>query len=140
MKSYIPRHFPDLPDKHTYQATPDYASREQDPRKVRERATEEGRLAEEALRKLVTVESSRPKEAQHPRNAKLSMQAQRSQMWRETMSAIAREDQTGLGNAMDMDRGKQKEGAGADSTSTQRHLSIAVNAEKRYWRKPKQQR
>ncbi|KAI5285170.1 hypothetical protein KEM54_000771, partial [Ascosphaera aggregata] len=51
--SYIPKHFPPFPSKHTYTATPVFTRREIDPRRVRERATEEGRLGEEALRKLV---------------------------------------------------------------------------------------
>ncbi|KMP05794.1 hypothetical protein CIHG_04965 [Coccidioides immitis H538.4] len=50
--SYIPKHFPKFPSKHTYQDTHVYTERETDPRKIRERATEEGRLGEEALRKL----------------------------------------------------------------------------------------
>ncbi|EEP81241.1 predicted protein [Uncinocarpus reesii 1704] len=50
--SYIPKQFPRLPSRHTYQRTAVYTERETDPRKVREQATEEGRLGEEALRKL----------------------------------------------------------------------------------------
>ncbi|PGH14972.1 hypothetical protein AJ80_05735 [Polytolypa hystricis UAMH7299] len=50
--SYIPKHFPSFPSKHTYQETPVFTRRQLDPRKVREQATEEGRLGEEALRKL----------------------------------------------------------------------------------------
>lgn len=49
---HIPKHFPAFPSKHTYQQTPIYTTRETDPRRVREHATEEGRLGEEALRKL----------------------------------------------------------------------------------------
>ncbi|KAI5282686.1 hypothetical protein KEM52_003610, partial [Ascosphaera acerosa] len=50
--AYIPRHFPAFPSKHTYIATPIVTKRKVDPRWVRERATEEGRLGEEALRRL----------------------------------------------------------------------------------------
>ncbi|EFR03569.1 bromodomain associated domain-containing protein [Nannizzia gypsea CBS 118893] len=51
--SYIPKNFPSFPSKHTYQETPVFATkRETNPEKIRERATEEGRLGEEALRKL----------------------------------------------------------------------------------------
>ncbi|KAI5300693.1 hypothetical protein KEM56_002256, partial [Ascosphaera pollenicola] len=46
--SYIPKHFPPFPSKHTYNITPVFTTREIDPRRVRERATEEGRLGEEA--------------------------------------------------------------------------------------------
>ncbi|EEH03256.1 bromodomain associated protein [Histoplasma capsulatum G186AR] len=49
---HIPKHFPNFPGRHTYRATPVFTARETDPRKIREKATEEGRLGEEALRKL----------------------------------------------------------------------------------------
>ena len=53
-RSWIPRHFPSFPPPHTYKQTSiPLSSREMDPRKVREKATEEGVLAERALRKLV---------------------------------------------------------------------------------------
>ncbi|THC92287.1 hypothetical protein EYZ11_008237 [Aspergillus tanneri] len=50
--AHIPKHFPEFPSKHTYRHTPVFTEREQDPRKIRERATEDGRHGEEALRKL----------------------------------------------------------------------------------------
>lgn len=49
---YIPKHLPQFPSKHTYRYTPVFTEREQDPRKIRERATEDGRYGEDALRKL----------------------------------------------------------------------------------------
>ncbi|OJJ44427.1 hypothetical protein ASPZODRAFT_71592 [Penicilliopsis zonata CBS 506.65] len=50
--AYIPSNFPEFPSKHTYCHTPVFTERERDPRKIRERATEDGRHGEEALRKL----------------------------------------------------------------------------------------
>ncbi|OAX85135.1 hypothetical protein ACJ72_00507 [Emergomyces africanus] len=50
--SHIPKHFPNFPSRHTYRETVVFTTRETDPRKIREKATEEGRLGEEALRKL----------------------------------------------------------------------------------------
>ncbi|PYI26164.1 hypothetical protein BP00DRAFT_440206 [Aspergillus indologenus CBS 114.80] len=50
--SYIPKHFPAFPSKHTYRHTAVFTEREQDARIIRERATEDGRHGEEALRKL----------------------------------------------------------------------------------------
>lgn len=49
---YIPSHLPRFPSQHTYKDTPVYPDREVDPRRIRELATEEGKLGEEALRKL----------------------------------------------------------------------------------------
>lgn len=54
--AYIPQHFPALPPKHSWKATADLPSRrETDARKMREKATEEGTLAEQALRKLAAA-------------------------------------------------------------------------------------
>ncbi|KAF2458552.1 transcription factor TFIID complex subunit 8 C-term-domain-containing protein [Lineolata rhizophorae] len=54
-KSYVPAHFPNLPSMHTWQSTPVFSERETDPRVMRERATAEGVLAEQALRKLMAA-------------------------------------------------------------------------------------
>lgn len=51
-EKYIPSHLPPFPSQHTYKDTPVFPTREVDPRKIRELATEEGKLGEEALRKL----------------------------------------------------------------------------------------
>ncbi|PKY00759.1 bromodomain associated domain protein [Aspergillus campestris IBT 28561] len=51
-RAYIPTHFPEFPSKHTYRHTAVFTEREQDPQRIRERATEDGRHGEEALRKL----------------------------------------------------------------------------------------
>ncbi|GAB1739902.1 hypothetical protein NU219Hw_g4833t1 [Hortaea werneckii] len=53
--SYIPKHFPALPPRHTWQQTPVYTEREKDSKKMREMMTQEGMMAEQALRKLATA-------------------------------------------------------------------------------------
>ncbi|KAK6441826.1 hypothetical protein LTR95_001935 [Oleoguttula sp. CCFEE 5521] len=53
--AYVPPHFPSLPSQHAWKTTPVFASRETDARKMREKATEEGMLAEGALRKLAAA-------------------------------------------------------------------------------------
>lgn len=57
-RSYIPKNFPPFPSKHTYKSTPVYTKRENDPRKIREKATEEGILAEQSLRKLMAAQKA----------------------------------------------------------------------------------
>ncbi|KAJ5668613.1 uncharacterized protein N7477_007183 [Penicillium maclennaniae] len=54
-RSYVPKHFPDFPSKHTYSTTAVFTERESDPRQIRERAAEDGRHGEEALRKLASA-------------------------------------------------------------------------------------
>ena len=53
--AYVPKHFPALPPHHAWVETPVYPAREKDARKMREKATEEGVLAEQALRKLAAA-------------------------------------------------------------------------------------
>lgn len=54
-RDYIPKHFPPLPPTHAWEQTPVFPSRETDARKMREKATQEGMLAEQALRKLASA-------------------------------------------------------------------------------------
>ena len=137
-KKFVPKHFPDLPSTHTYKATPEFPEREQDPRKVRERATEEGRLGEEALRRLVGAGSRHPAHVLQQRRGNQSLRAKRAQMWMETMQAV----EAPVFNGMDTDdgifagKGKQKESDPNSSFSGDSRLSSVVNSEKRYWRKP----
>ncbi len=141
-KKFVPKHFPDLPSTHTYKATPEFPEREQDPRKVRERATEEGRLGEEALRRLVGAGSRHPANVLQQGPEKQSLRAKRAQMWTETMQAVA----AGASEEMDMDdgifngKGQQKEDDPDSSLSGDSRLSSVVNSEKRHWRKPAPQR
>jgi transcription initiation factor TFIID subunit 8 len=57
-RTYIPKHFPPFPSKHTYKSTPVFTERETDARKIREKATEEGILAEQSLRKLMAAQKA----------------------------------------------------------------------------------
>lgn len=139
VRAYVPKHFPELPSKHTYKATPEYAEHEQDPRKVREKATEEGRLGEEALRRLVGAGAGRS--AQEPQQGRKiqSLRAVRDHVWIETMQAVTQETPDGMDVNMDasIGKGKHKERDPLPVSSFgYGRLGSAVNAEKRYWRKP----
>lgn len=142
LRAYVPKHFPELPSKHTYKATPDYAEHEQDPRKVREKATEEGRLGEEALRRLVSAGAGSIAQDSPQGRGTQSARALRDQVWMETMQAVTQgPDGMDLDMESGIGKGKQKEGD-LPSVSSFRlgRIGSAVNAEKKYWRKPAPQR
>lgn len=53
--NFIPSWMPSFPPDHTFMSTPQYPRRVVDPRDLRERIVEEGRLAEMALRRLTGI-------------------------------------------------------------------------------------
>ncbi|KAK9451297.1 transcription factor TFIID complex subunit 8 C-term-domain-containing protein [Limtongia smithiae] len=55
--AYIPSWMPPLPADYTYRSTPVFVQRVTNPRDIRERILEEGRVVEEALRKLGSLSS-----------------------------------------------------------------------------------
>jgi len=72
LPNHIPAHFPALPPKHTWMHTAVYPERETDARKMREKATQEGMLAEQALRKLATAAKAGALQAERRRSSALS--------------------------------------------------------------------
>ena len=136
-KLYIPRHFPELPSTYTYRETPQFPEREKDPRKIRELATEEGRLGEEALRRLLSAASDqRLLKKTPPDRTSKSLREKRDELWRETMLNVAAEsDKSTDGN----DQNPHHNGDQVVQPGTARvssgHLSSGVNADRRYWRK-----
>ena len=116
--TYAPRVLPILPSHHTYKATLSFLPRERDSKRMRELATEEARMGEEALRRLIA--GSSPQKDQEldgtPR------QRQRRQ-WQKTMEAMAGE----VSGDVEM----------LDDTSFRTNLTGApVNADKVNWRNP----
>lgn len=138
MKRFIPKNFPVLPGMHTYQATAEYVQREVDPRKIRERATEEGRLGEEALRKLATHVYTTPTEGTNDGAVTLSAKEKRKRLWLETMEAVTQEQTDPV--STDALSSIKDIGASKDPALLKQamHGSVgsAVNADKKYWRKP----
>ena len=130
---YVPRHFPAFPSRHTYKATPDFPDREKDPRKIRERATEEARMGEEALRRLVGAASENgpvPKHELQPNGR--SIHRRRDQLWRETMQTLV----SSSGNPSEsVEKDKQREGSFGEPLKGCSRVSSAVNADRRFWRK-----
>jgi hypothetical protein len=72
--SYIPKHFPALPPRHAWESTDVFAEREKDARKMREKATEEGMMAEQALRKLAAAAKAGAMKAERRRSEKIAAQ------------------------------------------------------------------
>ncbi|OCL10775.1 hypothetical protein AOQ84DRAFT_288561 [Glonium stellatum] len=137
-RNYIPSHFPNFPSKHTWQETPVYTEREKDPRKIRERATEEGILAEQALRKLMAASKSGLQKRGGTRD-KQSGQQKSEQMWAETMATVQQDEQASLTRDMDIDFGYDG-AADGKKTAAEEQLEggVLVNYDRRYWRKAAQ--
>lgn len=110
-KKYIPAKFPAFPSKHTYKATSVIPDRENDPRKIREKATQAARNAEEALRRLVKVGKTGTHAAKRGLENDKNKKA-RNELWEQSMAAFSK------------DRSDVEE------------KTISVDAEKRYWRRP----
>ncbi|KAI9826680.1 MAG: hypothetical protein M1819_007314 [Sarea resinae] len=140
-KPYIPSHFPPFPSKHTYRATADFTERDKDPRAIRERATEEGRLGEESLRKLVgAMKAGGRNPMPGSSEGRGKRRYQRLEMFKKTMEAVSKSDaeREGLEEHMDIDMS----GNGVDAPATRakggassQELGIVVNSERGYWRK-----
>ena len=99
--AHIPKHFPKFPSKHTYQQTDVFTKREIDPRKVREQATEEGRLGEEALRKL--ARAAKDSQALSRKHMEKKLWGRRHEsmetMFNKTLKAISAKPGPGTTNA-----------------------------------------
>jgi hypothetical protein len=145
-RAYIPKHLPSFPSKHTYSATAVFIERDGDPRKIRERAAEDGRHGEEALRKLASAAFRDNQTGSSGRDKKLwgrrtdSMES----MFEKTTKGMAKKlskDGNGpsaglLGSAMEID-------SGPVDAETKAHLKLSwnmelgpiVNCERDLWRR-----
>lgn len=91
-RAYIPKHFPAFPSRHTYKSTPVFTERETDPRKIREKATEEGILAEQSLRKLMAAQKAGIQK-QHVGKRKRSKRMKESDnLWQDAMTELLGEE------------------------------------------------
>ena len=135
--AYIPRHFPTLPGEHTFRKTWDAVNREKDPRKIRERATEESRLGEEALRRLVGTGSQQwEKDGGPKRQSAADLRKRRKELWESTMDALAEETGGVPDSSHDTNSGIMDNISTFPSASPKKQRpASAVNAEKAYWRR-----
>lgn len=150
--AYIPKHFPAFPSRHTYRHTPVFTDREHDPRRIRERATEDGRLGEEALRKLAraafkdsqTSGAGREKKLWGRRNENLES------MFDKTVKGLVKKMQRSAPDAasntapsMELDPGPGPYGQPKPSRPKipiSLELGPIVNCERDFWRKSAKQK
>lgn len=147
-RSYVPKHFPDFPSKHTYSATPVFTERARDPRQIRERAAEDGRHGEEALRKLASAAFRDNPTSSSGKDKKLWGRRMESMetMFEKTVKGLAKKLQkdplasapmsTGLSSSMDIDSGPADGHAKARAkVSWNLEMGPIVNCERDLWRR-----
>lgn len=143
-RAYIPKHFPSFPSKHTYSATAVFIERDSDPRKIRERAADDGRHGEEALRKLASAAFRDNQTASTVRDKKLwgrrtdSMESMFEKTTKGLSKKLGKETHgsLGLGSAMETDSGPMN----ADTKNNLKlswnmELGPIVNCERDFWRR-----
>jgi transcription initiation factor TFIID subunit 8 len=146
-RAYIPKHFPAFPSKNTYKATPVFTNRENDPRKIREKATEEGILAEQSLRKLMAAQKAGMQKQNIGRRKRSKRMKQSDGLWQTAMTDVLTEEK---------DREKEEERQRAREEAEENDWNVPletrlrqptvdrnvnldegvhVNYEQRFWRK-----
>lgn len=140
--SYIPKHFPARPPNHAWRHTDVYPQREKDPKKMREQATQEGMLAEQALRKLAAAAKTSAMNAEKRRNSVLSGEGKargpakhkrRVRVHEDTFADVLKEI-GGLDEAADLGLDGKAE-ANENGMDLGMPEGIAVNHDMGHWRK-----
>lgn len=151
-RPYIPSHLPPFPSKHTYKATPVFTDRENDPRKIREKATEEGILAEQSLRKLMAAQKAGIQKQNVGKRKRSKRMRESDKLWQEAMVDVlndekGREKEEEQRRAQEAaDEGEEEvawdaplEARARQPTTVARNVNLEegvhVNYEQRYWRK-----
>ncbi|TKX20678.1 hypothetical protein C1H76_7064 [Elsinoe australis] len=133
----IPVHFPPLPSKHAWRHTPHIAAREKDPRKLRERATQEGILAERSLRKLAQAASKPGSRAQ-----RISSKAEQEKefLWKDAVACLMADQSQSTQNDGDIDI-MMTDGANESKAKVKAEIeqedraAMVVNYDRAHWRK-----
>jgi transcription initiation factor TFIID subunit 8 len=159
-RAYIPKHFPPFPSTHTYKATPVFTKRENDPRKIREKATEEGILAEQSLRKLMAAQKAGIQKQNVGKRKRSKRMEESNKLWQAAMTDLL-DDEKERDKADEQQRAQEAadaEAAAEDDgmwdaplhprirqpalTVVDRNVNldegVHVNYERRFWRKSAQ--
>ncbi|KAJ5884758.1 hypothetical protein N7495_009268 [Penicillium taxi] len=132
--SYVPRSFPEFPSRHTYSATSVFTERDNDPRRIRERAAEDGRHGEEALRKLASAAFRDNPTTSSGKDKKLwgrrtdSMETMFEKTVKEAMKKSKNDPPVMTSSAMEIDSVPLK-------VQWNQDLGPIVNCERDYWRR-----
>lgn len=152
-KKYIPKHLPQFPSKHTWQATPVYTKREADPRKIREKATEDGILAEQALRKLMAANKAGAEKQGSFMQRQSKRRKKNEELWQAALKAVEEEQESRAAMRQNEEHNDGEFDFGFDSPPRQRKLpptnntqkkdggarAMHVNYERKFWRKAAQE-
>ncbi|KAF8475856.1 transcription factor TFIID complex subunit 8 C-term-domain-containing protein [Kalaharituber pfeilii] len=155
-RPYIPDHLPPFPSKHTYLSTPVFTERPREPRVIREMATQEALLAENALRKIlaaaasastrrtanrVVIEGGESDRGALSTSPTVIKRKNRDEVWEQAFNAVKASEEVeakmvnGVGGAdltVNKAAGKSKDaGHGVDSNVW---LEVTVNSDRQYWR------
>ncbi|KAJ5161333.1 hypothetical protein N7492_006725 [Penicillium capsulatum] len=136
-RSYVPKNFPDFPSKHTYSTTAVLTERDNDPRKIRERAAEDGRHGEEALRKLAGAAFRDNPTSSSGRDKKLWGQRMESMesMFQKTVKGLAKKLQKDARGPAAMDIDSLPTDGDKSKVSWNLEMGPIVNCERDYWRR-----
>ncbi|KAL4784772.1 transcription factor TFIID complex subunit 8 C-term-domain-containing protein [Aspergillus varians] len=139
--TFIPKHFPEFPSKHTYRHTPVFTEREQDPRKIRERAADDGRHGEEALRKLARAAFKDNQPGSGGRDKKQwGRKAETFEsMFEKTVKGLSKKPSknapVGNSNAMEIDSSAAEAKPGRSKGLAGMELPPIINCERDFWRR-----
>ena len=148
-RAYIPKHFPAFPSRHTYTATPVFTNREHDPRKIREKATEEGIAAEQSLRKLMAPKTAGFKKQNIATRTRSKRMTQSDRLWQAAMTDLLDEEnqrekeearrQAQMDEYDDDNNWNMSRDAPIRQPTADRNVNLEegvhVNYERKYWRK-----
>lgn len=142
-RCHIHENLPPFPSRHTYQNTPVMPDRPDDPRMIREMATAEARLAEQALRKLLAVTATRKETVQNSNQRIGKKRMEREDEWKRAFDGLS-QDTFGkrvpgtkvnghiesLGSIMN----DPVPVSGSKKQDDDGYLEVVVNADNQFWR------